>query len=67
MRINGRFNQHIYSKYLTRLLGYIEKHFDDGKFYILHDNHRSHTSDLIKDWFNNNIGNYDDFVIPHPR
>jgi hypothetical protein len=43
------------------------QHFDDGNVHLLHDNHPAHTSNYVKDWISANIGNVNDFVIPHPR
>jgi hypothetical protein len=67
MRINGRFNQKVYCEYLSGLTNYIEEHFDDGIVYFLHDNHLCHTSGEVKQWFRQNIGIYENLVIPHPR
>ena len=67
MRINGPFNQHTYLNFLNELPDYLERHFDDGLVHFLHDNHTCHSTDLIKDWFYRNVGNYQDIVIPHPR
>ena len=66
IEVYDRFNKDVYVEYLEEVVKYMEDYFDDGNCLMLHDNHRSHTCDLTKEWVNNNIGNYDDFVLPHP-
>jgi hypothetical protein len=61
-------NRETYAQFLeNHVLPYIEQHYDDGNVLLLHDNHRAHTSNYVKEWIEENIGNVQDFVIPHPR
>ncbi len=65
--VNGTLVKETYAEFLEeRILPYIELHFDDGNVLLLHDGHPAHTSNYVKDWITENIGNVDDFVIPHP-
>jgi len=50
----------------SHLIPYIEKHYDDGYFYILHDNHPSHNSKYIEEWIKDNLGDPQQILIKHP-
>jgi hypothetical protein len=57
-----------YTEFMEQsLVPYINQHFDDGNFFILHDGHPVHTSNHVKRWIEDNFGPVDDKVIPHPR
>ena len=67
MKIDGNFNQEEYIKYLRELKVYIDEHFDDGDYHLLHDGHRAHSTKAVKEMVLKEFGKeYDTIVIPHP-
>lgn len=67
MRVVDRLNKESYRDFLSMdLMPYIEQHYDDGNVLLLHDNHRAHHANLVTDWIRDNIGQTEDFFIPHP-
>jgi transposase len=63
-----RLTKESYTEFLDNsLIPYIETHFDDGNVLLLHDNHPVHNSNHVRDWVTQNIGQHEDFVLPHQR
>ncbi|CAG2171687.1 unnamed protein product [Oppiella nova] len=67
MRVKN-FSKEVYVEYLEQhLLYYINEHFEDGNFHLLHDGHRAHTSTYVKEWIFETFGlEYQYIVFPHP-
>ncbi len=62
-----RLNKEVYTEFLdTKILPFCAQHYDDGNVLLLHDSHPVHTSQHVKQWIRENIGEVEDFVIPHP-
>jgi hypothetical protein len=69
MKIDGKFNDGVYEKYLTEyLLPYTEKYELGDNWRLLQDNHPSHVSKRIKTFFNQKygVGGYEKMVMDHP-
>ena len=65
-RVN-RLTKESYAEFLEdSILPEIDNHFDDGNVLLLHDNHPVHKSNHVREWINENIGDTNDFVVPHP-
>jgi len=66
--IVDRLTKETYAEFLEQcVLPYIAQHYEDGNVLLLHDNHPAHNSNFVREWITANIGNIEDFVIPHPR
>jgi hypothetical protein len=50
----------------SHLIPYIENHYDDGYFYILYDNHFSHSSKYVEEWIKDNLGDPQQILIKQP-